>query len=80
MDLYKFVEKTLVTTDVENALITTIVMLAIDIQRRRGALEKKYNIGRADGYMPSRAKKEYESLISEFEALKVRVKAIQNGG
>lgn len=65
--------------DLERCLITTVVMLALDVQRRIGAIEKKYNVGRAGAFMPSKAKEEHEGLAAEFEALKVRLKAIQNG-
>jgi len=64
--------------DLKNVLITTVACLAIDCQKRIGELEKKYSVGRADCFMPSEVKKEYEGLIAEFDTLKVRAKAIQN--
>ena len=65
--------------NLKHILTTTIVCLAMDIQKQIKELELKFNIDRADCFMPPKAKKKYERLIMEFDVLKVRLKSIQNG-
>lgn len=65
--------------DLKHELISLIALLALDNRRKVQKIEDRYNIKSPVGFVPKSIRDEYNKLLLEFEILKTRAKAIQNG-